>query len=144
MSDDIEELRRSLLDAQAEIEALRNMHEADLTRVRLEADEALVLEVLRTEAMRLGAHDPDDVVRLIGKSDAIRVENGRPQGVGEAVEALRQERQYLFLQDPPLAVAQGSTRVSGAPRPAPPEVFDARSVSEAEYSTRKWQFLSAG
>lgn len=77
MSDDVEALRQSLTAAQAELASMREAHEAAMTRLQAENDQVLIASALRAEAMRLGAHNPDDVVRLMDRGDVVRGRMGR-------------------------------------------------------------------
>lgn len=142
MSEDVEDLRRALEAAQGELSAMRDVHEAALARVRAEGDQAVITASLRAEAARLGAHNPDDVVRLMDRADVARAEDGQVQGVSAALERCRRERGYLFSPAAVPGTASGSTIASVAPRPGQAAAFDARKASESEYAARKWQLLA--
>jgi len=142
MSEDVEELRRALDSAQGELAAMREVHEAALSRVRAEGDQAVIAASLRAEAARLGAHNPDDVVRLMDRADVARAEDGQVQGVAAAIERCRRERGYLFAAAAVPGTASGSTVAGMAPRPGEMAAFDARRATDSEYAARKWQLLA--
>ncbi|AOX17721.1 phage scaffolding protein [Kozakia baliensis] len=142
MTDDIESLRQSLEAAQVEMAALRENHAADLLRVRKETDAALIEAELRAEAMRAGAHHPEDAVKLMDRGEVVRDEEGRIAGAAAAIERLKKERGYLFALESVSGVSSGTTLVRSVPRPGVPEAFDARKATEADYNARKWQLLS--
>ncbi|GAJ30390.1 phage scaffolding protein [Acidomonas methanolica] len=142
MSEDVEELRRALESAQGELSAMRDVHEAALARVRAEGDQAVIAASLRAEAMRLGAHNPDDVVRLMDRSEVARGDDGEVRGVAAAIERCRRERGYLFSAGGVPGTASGSTFAVAAPRPGEAPPFDARKLSDTDYAARKWQFLA--
>lgn len=149
-------LRQALEAAQSEVHSMRGemdallarqdamtrTHEEALSRVKTESNREVVTAALRAEAMRMGAHNPDDVVRLIDVSGVRRDDDGAVIGVTEALAGARRERAYLFGEQVRPGVSLGTTVGHGAPRPGGLEPFDARSASSADYETRKWQFLA--
>lgn len=142
MSDDVEALRQSLTAAQAELASMREAHEAAMTRLQAENDQVLIASALRAEAMRLGAHNPDDVVRLMDRGDVVRGEDGQVTGASAALERVRRERGYLFAAQAVPGTASGSTIGAVAPRPGEAAPFDARKATDADYAARKWQLLA--
>ncbi|WP_249110464.1 phage scaffolding protein [Neokomagataea anthophila] len=154
VSDDA--LRQALEAAQNEVNSMRGemdallarqdamtrTHEEALLRVKTESNREVVTAALRAEAMRMGAHNPDDVVRLLDVSGVRRDDGGAVIGVTEALENARRERAYLFGEQVRPGVALGTTMAHGAPRPGGLEPFDARSASSSDYEARKWQFLA--
>ncbi|MBF0862293.1 hypothetical protein HKD22_09280 [Gluconobacter kanchanaburiensis] len=156
--EDVEALRRALNEARSEVEAVRQemtdvvtrqetlqrSHEEALARVRQDSDREVIVAALRAEAIRNGAHNPDDVVRLIDLKGIDRGEDGSVVGVVEALQQARQERAYLFGEALRPGYSSGTTVGQAAPRPGGIEPFNARAASEADYETRKWQFLAQG
>jgi len=156
--EDVEALRRALNEARSEVEAVRQemtdvvtrqetlqrSHEEALARVREDSDREVIVSALRAEAIRNGAHNPDDVVRLIDLKGIDRGEDGSVVGVLEALQQARQERAYLFGEALRPGYSSGTTVGQAAPRPGGIEPFNARAASEADYETRKWQFLAQG
>ncbi|GBR49996.1 phage scaffolding protein [Gluconobacter sphaericus] len=156
--EDVEALRRALNEARSEVEAVRQemtdvvtrqetlqrSHEEALARVREDSDREVIVSALRAEAIRNGAHNPDDVVRLIDLKGIDRGEDGSVVGVVEALQQARQERAYLFGEALRPGYSSGTTVGQAAPRPGGIEPFNARAASEADYETRKWQFLAQG
>ncbi|MFT8403727.1 MAG: phage scaffolding protein [Gluconobacter potus] len=156
--EDVEALRRALNEARSEVEAVRQemtdvvmrqetlqrSHEEALARVRQDSDREVIVAALRAEAIRNGAHNPDDVVRLIDLEGINRGDDGSVVGVAEALQQARQERAYLFGEVLRPGYSSGTTVGQVAPRPGGIEPFNARAVSEADYEARKWQFLAQG
>ncbi|WP_249202111.1 phage scaffolding protein [Gluconobacter sp. Dm-74] len=154
--EDVDALRQALNEARSEVEAVRQemtdvvtrretlqrSHEEALTRMREESNREVIVSALRAEAIRNGAHNPDDVVRLIDLKGIERGEDGSVVGVSEALQQARQERAYLFGEVLRPGYSSGTTVGQAAPRPGGVEPFNARAVSEADYETRKWQFLA--
>ena len=141
---EVETVRREMARASAKQEKLLRTHEEALDRVRQAGDREVIAAELRAEAIRYGAHNPEDVVRLIDASDVVRDADGRVQGVAEAVERARKDRAYLFGEMSRAGVATGTTAGRSAPRPGGDEPFDARRANGADYEARKWQFLAQG
>ena len=142
MSEDIEALQRSLSETRKAMEEMRKNHEQKLSEVRLEGDRAVVLATLKAEALRLGAHNPEDVVRLMDWTEIKRDDDGQVADASSAIEKMRRERAYLFSTSPVSGKASGSTVGGLAPRPGAPPSFDARKASDQDYAARKWQFLA--
>lgn len=150
-----EELRQALVTAQDEVrsvrhemedllsrqKALQKSHEEALLQVRQESNKEVLKTALRAEAIRLGAHNPDDVVRLIDTSHVRREDDGSLVGVNEVLEQARRDRAYLFGEPTRSGAVWGTTIVPNAPQPGGLEPFDARAASQRDYETRKWQFL---
>lgn len=142
MSEDIEALQHSLSETRKAMEEMRKGHEQALSEVRLEGDRAVILATLRAEALRLGAHNPDDVVRLMDWTEIKRDDDGQAAGASAAIEKMRRDRAYLFSASAVSGKTSGSTVGGVAPRPGVPPSFDARKASDNDYATRKWQFLA--
>ncbi|WP_249198248.1 hypothetical protein [Gluconobacter kondonii] len=91
--EDVDALRQALNDARSEVEAVRQEmtdvvtrqetlqrnHEEALARMREESNREVIVSALRAEAIRNGAHNPDDVVRLIDLN-GIERNDGRAGG----------------------------------------------------------------
>ncbi|CAI9121036.1 phage scaffolding protein [Brytella acorum] len=142
MSEDIESLQRSLSETRKAMEEMRKSHEQRLSEVRLEGDRAVVLATLKAEALRLGAHNPEDVVRLMDWTEIKRDDDGQVADASSAIEKMRRERAYLFSALTVSGKSSGSTVGGLAPRPGAPPSFDARKASDQDYAARKWQFLA--
>jgi len=136
-----ERLRKQAMTFEARRTKEAQAHEAALARLRKQADSDVIHAELRAEATRLGAHNPDDVLRLLDLSNLRRNEDGTVEGVGAALEQARAERSYLFSAAPVSGAVSGNTVGSAAPRPGHAPGFDARGAPAADYETRKWQFL---
>ncbi|QDH24455.1 hypothetical protein D5366_03485 [Neokomagataea tanensis] len=139
---EVKAMRGEMADMISRQDALKRTHEEALTRVKTESNREVVTAALRAEAVRMGAHNPDDVVRLIDLSGVRREEDGAVIGVAEALDHARRDRAYLFGERARPGVALGTTVAHGAPRPGGAEHFDARVASHADYEARKWQFLA--
>jgi len=135
--EDVEALRRALNEARSEVEAVRQemtdvvtrqetlqrSHEEALARVREDSDREVIVSALRAEAIRNGAHNPDDVVRLIDLKGIDRGEDGSVVGVVEALQQARQERAYLFGEALRPGYSSGTTVGQAAPRPGSENTF---------------------
>nr|WP_249211468.1 phage scaffolding protein [Gluconobacter cerinus] len=140
--DEVKSVRREMADAVARQEDLQRSHEEIVSRVKQESDREIIVAALRSEAVRLGAYNPEDVVRLIDMGGVTRTEDGAVVGVIEALEQARQERAYLFGEIVRPGYSSGTTVGYPAPKPGGIEPFDARAATEADYEARKWQFLA--
>jgi len=140
MSDDIDALRHSLAELKAERESLIQAHQEELARITEAARTSILENALRTEAIRLGAHDPDAVMALMDRSSIGWSEQGNISGVEQAMAQIREARGYLFHDSRILADQAGRGNV--VPKPAPAQIQDARSLTEADYAARKRQFLA--
>ncbi|EHH67008.1 phage scaffolding protein [Gluconobacter morbifer] len=137
-------MRQEMAEASARQEALQRSHEEAVNRIRQDSDHEVIVAALKAEAVRFGAHNPDDVVRLIDLGGLGRDDTGVVTGLEEALEQARRERAYLFGNMVKPGSFSGNTMGVSAPRPGEIEPFDARSASETDYETRKWQFLAQG
>ncbi|WP_158625315.1 MULTISPECIES: phage scaffolding protein [unclassified Asaia] len=140
MSDDVDVLRASVAALTAERDALVQAHEMELSRIRSEARESAVTSALRSEAIRLGAHDADAVIALMDRSGISWSDAGGLSGVEDAMNRAREARGFLFREE--RIGLPGSTGVGTAPRPAPAQAQDARLLPQQDYAARKRQFLA--
>jgi|GEM_PF-1324909 len=141
---EISSLKQQVSDLDSQRTRESKGHEATLARVRKAADEAVIGTALRAEAIRLGAYNPDDILRILDVSEVIRGEDGQVSGVAEVLERARAERGYLFAAEGEQPVRSGTTVGGQAPSPGGGEAFDARRAGGTEYEARKWQFLRGG
>ncbi|WP_246091490.1 phage scaffolding protein [Swingsia samuiensis] len=156
MDEDVEELRVQLKQAQHEIEVSKSeinqmlaqreeterVYTEKLAQINHARDQDAIMAELRTQAIKLGAHNPEDVVKLIDKSTLTRDENGVIMGAQDVLERARKERAYLFNSHAGSGRQSGTTVSAPSPQPGEPVSFDARRISGADYEAQKWQFLA--
>ncbi|KXV22554.1 phage scaffolding protein [Gluconobacter japonicus] len=140
--DEVKSVRQAMAEAEARQEELQRNHEEVISRVKRESNHDVMVAALRSEAIRMGAHNPDDVVRLIDMEGVTRNEDGTVMGVTEVLERARNDRGYLFGDVLRPGYSSGTTVGHPAPRPGEVEAFNARSATDSDYEARKWQFLA--
>lgn len=102
----IDELRQQAEQVprlQARIQTLereRDQARQDAQHHSQRADTATLRAEVVSEATRAGAVDPDDVFRLLPEG-AIKLEEGKPSGVEEAVRTLAERKAHLFAAPKP-------------------------------------------
>lgn len=107
---DPEKLKKEIADLQAANEAKDNEHAAELKNVQL--SNAIKL------ALSNNVHDVDVAATLIDKEKLVIGNDGKVVGLGEQVNALKESKSYLFVQDPkptggPQIVAGGNPNGGG-------------------------------
>lgn len=142
MVDDVDTLRLALAEHSAERDALVRAHEEEIAQVQARARETVLTGILRVEAMRLGAHDPDLVVSQIDRTAIEWSDDGQPLGVERLLDQARQARGFLFRETGSSRDRAGLADAGIVPRPAAMQAPDARALSEPDYTARKRQFLA--
>ncbi|GBR09257.1 phage minor structural protein GP20 [Gluconobacter japonicus] len=140
--DEVKSVRQAMAEAEVKREELQRTHEEVISRVKRESDHDVMVAALRSEAIRMGAHNPDDVVRLVNMEGVSRNDDGTVVGVTEVLERTRNDRAYLFGDLVRPGYSSGTTVGHPAPRPGEAEAFNARSATDSDYEARKWQFLA--
>ncbi|MBS1050485.1 phage scaffolding protein [Gluconobacter japonicus] len=132
-----------LAEAKTASEKATADHEAALTQLKTAGERAVMEAQAETLATRLGAHNPADVVRLVDLSAVKRGEDGKFEGLAEALEAAKTERAYLFGEPPKTGAEQGRTITAPAPKPGASEPVNARTMDGKDYEAQKRQFLAS-
>lgn len=132
-----------LAEAKTASEKATADHEAAVAQLKTAGERAVMEAQAETLATRLGAHNPADVVRLVDLSAVKRGEDGKFEGLAEALEAAKTERAYLFGEAPKTGAEQGRTITAPAPKPGASEPVNARTMDGKDYEAQKRQFLAS-
>ncbi|QEH97294.1 phage scaffolding protein [Gluconobacter thailandicus] len=132
-----------LAEAKTASEKAAADHEATVAQLKTAGERAVMEAQAETLATRLGAHNPADVVRLVDLSTVKRGEDGKFEGLTEALEAAKTERAYLFGEPPKTGAEQGRTITAPAPKPGTSEPVNARTMDGKDYEAQKRQFLAS-
>lgn len=126
-SGDNEELRKQIESLQTENKAAKEQYEAEKQELKLST--ALKL------ALGNSVHDVDMVAGLLDKSIIELGEDGSiKKGYEDQVKALRDNKPFLFVQEPTAPTFRGMTPTDGAPPASTPKKTSEMTYTElAEY-----------
>jgi hypothetical protein len=138
----VEATERKKLEEDGNYRALAEKAEQDAARARQEADDAMrrashiqVDSELRIALIRQGIVDPD-VASLVDRSN-IRVENGRVQGLDEAVTSFKTTKPHLFGPVPTLPASTAPGGPQPTPTPGDPPPKNVSGMTREEYAAHK-------
>ncbi|BCZ76123.1 phage scaffolding protein [Komagataeibacter sp. FNDCR1] len=116
---------KALADANAAVEQAKADAEAATKGATEKANAAVIRAEAKAAAVRLGAVNPEDVVKLIDLGTVKMGEDGQIEGLDAVMEAAKESRAYLFTEPAKPGTETGTTRTTPAPKPGDPAPFDA-------------------
>lgn len=119
---------KALADANAAVEQAKAAADEAGKAAKAQADTAVIRAEAKAAAVRLGAVNPEDVVKLIDLGTVKMGENGQIDGLDAVMEAAKESRSYLFTEPAKPGTETGTTRTTPAPKAGDPAPFDARTA----------------
>ncbi|MEZ7136838.1 phage scaffolding protein [Komagataeibacter sp. SM21] len=116
---------KALADANAAVEQAKADAEAATKGATEKANAAVIRAEAKAAAVRLGAVNPDDVVKLIDLGTVKMGEDGKIDGLDAVMEAAKESRGYLFTEPAKPGTETGTTKTTPAPKAGDPEPFNA-------------------
>lgn len=126
---------KALADANAAIEQAKADAEAATKGATEKANAAVIRAEAKAAAVRLGAVNPEDVVKLIDLGTVKMGENGQVEGLDAVMEAARESRAYLFTEPAKPGTETGTTKTTPAPRAGDPAPFDATKADTKDVAS---------
>jgi len=119
---------KALADANAAVEQAKADAEAATKGATEKANAAVIRAEAKAAAVRLGAVNPDDVVKLIDLGTVKMGEDGKIDGLDAVMEAAKESRGYLFSEPTKPGAETGTTKTTPAPKAGDPAPFNARTA----------------
>lgn len=119
---------KALADANAAVEQAKAAAEEAGKAAKAQADAAVIRAEAKAAAVRLGAVNPEDVVKLIDLGTVKMGENGQVEGLDAVMDAAKESRGYLFIEPAKPGTETGTTKTTPAPKAGDPAPFDARTA----------------
>lgn len=135
------EKAKLIKDHEAALEAVRNeekvKYEALIAETKKQADARAVESELRAQAVKAGAKDVDDLLKLIDKSTTTIDDKGNVVGADKAIEEFKKAKPHLFGN-----ASQSTTSSAEAPPPNNPGAAKkATEMTAEEYAAARAKLL---
>ncbi|GBR23112.1 phage scaffolding protein [Komagataeibacter nataicola] len=128
---------KALADANAAVEQAKADAEAATKGATEKANAAVIRAEAKAAAVRLGAVNPEDVVKLIDLGTVKMGEDGKIDGLDAVMEAAKESRGYLFSEPTKPGTETGTTKTTPAPKAGEPKDKSAMEMTDAEYAALK-------
>lgn len=131
-------LERSVAEANAQRDKAQADAGVALTEAQTAAETALIAAKAEALATKFGAHNPEDVVRLVDLSGVTRGEDGSFTGLQEAIDQAKEQRAYLFAGEVKTDGQKGSTTTPTPKQSTEPATSTSvKDMSEVEYLAQR-------
>jgi len=110
--------------------------EAERTRSEVAAEKKA--NALRLAALKAGAHNPENILRLADLS-ALDLDGGQVNGVDSLIKGFQKSDPHLFGATTPVSTGSGG----GNPRDGAPKEFTPDQIREARKDPKKWAEVQA-
>ncbi|WP_102323882.1 phage scaffolding protein [Komagataeibacter saccharivorans] len=127
---------KALADANAAVEQAKADAEAATKGATEKANAAVIRAEAKAAAVRLGAVNPEDVVKLIDLDTVKMGEDGKIDGLDAVMEAAKENRGYLFSEPPKPGTETGTTKTTPAPKVGDPAPFDAATAKPGDVAAQ--------
>ena len=141
-SDFEKRLRRDLARTREQVRIALSERDEAIAAIRSETTGRVIRAELKTHALRAGIIDLDGL-RLADSSKLSLNDDGDVVGAEALMEALRQEKPYLFSESR-MGVSTGTTgQTQRPPAPAGPSIVDARTLSRDAWQAERSRLLGS-